>query len=72
MPQPDAQPQPAPAAPESVIETTLEDFCRDLSASDRRVEMIAAFFSDEGGAGHHKDTPDNFAARYESFQRRPA
>jgi hypothetical protein len=46
---------------------TLQTFCVDLSATDRRAELIGAFHHSETLAGHLFDTVENFQARYAYF-----
>lgn len=62
-------------APEQVAETveavTLDEFCQRLSHTDKRVEMIGGFHSDEKRAGRIKDAEAAYQARYEAFTRKP-
>ena len=53
-------------------DVTLTEFCMRLSSGDRRVEMIAGFYSDEKANGRSKDSIAHFEARYAAFQVRPA
>jgi len=50
----------------------VDEFCQQLSGTDRRPELIYAFACDEKRGGTIKDTADNFRRRYEAFARRPA
>lgn len=50
---------------------TLDEFCRRLSTSDRRVEMIGAFEHVEKSAGRTKDTESAYRGRYEEFINQP-
>ncbi|HET8550857.1 MAG TPA: hypothetical protein VFM97_00085 [Gammaproteobacteria bacterium] len=70
-----AEPAPEPvSAPKAAnrFPVTLDEFCRQLSERDRRVELIGAFHSIESRNGPQKDTAENFRARYEKFVRQPA
>ncbi|MFD3263211.1 hypothetical protein [Phenylobacterium ferrooxidans] len=58
--------------PPQTFDLTLEEFCARLSGSDRSVEMIAGFYSDERAKGVDKDTSENFTERYAAFATRPA
>lgn len=49
---------------------SLDNFCSDLSQSDRRVELIGGFHYSERAAGRTKDTPSAFRARYVAFTTR--
>ncbi len=66
-----------PTKPEAVEtppqqdETSLQEWCANTSATDRRVEMLGAFFSMETQAGRGKATPEVFAERYAAFANRP-
>jgi hypothetical protein len=64
---------PAAAAPVAAApaQETLDEFCTNLSNTDRRVEMIAGFHFTERVAGRTKDTPSAFAARFQSFCNKP-
>jgi hypothetical protein len=46
---------------------SLQQFCTELSASDRRVEMIGAFHHSEKRAARMYDTSDAYASRYDAF-----
>lgn len=68
-----ASPEPPPAdQPPVTFDLTLEEFCRRLSGTENRVEMIAGFYSDEARANHWKDSEAAFTARFDAFQIRPA
>lgn len=60
--------------PASIAEfpLSLDEFCTRLSGSDRRVEMIGAFFSVEKSAGRTKDTETAYRTRYAAFCNAPA
>ncbi len=60
----------APGAAEQQTET-LQEFCRNVSLADRRVELIGAFHADETRAGHAHATRAEWTARYAAFQARP-
>lgn len=53
------------------IQIRLREFCTHLSVSDKRVEMIGAFFSEEKEAGREKDLKENYSSRYKAFVCRP-
>lgn len=75
MPQPSAQaPAPAAEAKDALAsqDLTLVEFCMRLSATDRRVEMIAGFERSENAAGRVKDSEPAFAARFVAFTTQPA
>lgn len=67
------QPSPAPAKDADVTDfpLTLEEFCTRLSATDKRVELIGAFFHDETQAGKVKDTHAAFTSRFTAFATKP-
>lgn len=50
----------------------LEEFCRRLSATDRRVELISGFFASAKLKGQTTGTEDQFKARFEAFINEPA
>lgn len=69
---PDATPpeaDPAPV-PDRFVQP-LDHWCADLSATDRRVELIAAFHHEEVAAGRRMDSPDAYAARFAAMATRP-
>lgn len=51
---------------------TLEEFCARLSSTDRRVELIGAFFKTEQSAGRGKASESEFSARFVAFCNQPA
>ena len=55
-----------------LIKLSIDDFCVRLSETDKRVEMISAFNSDERQVGRVSDTADNYASRYQVFLNKPA
>lgn len=58
--------------PPDVEETlTLDEFCRRLSSTDNRVELIGGFHYDEKFNNRVMDTATAFRARYEAFAIRP-
>jgi hypothetical protein len=57
------------AAPET-FPVLVDEFCTDLSAHDRRPELIYAFSKDEKRKGHLRDTAANFQARFAAFASR--
>jgi hypothetical protein len=64
----------AKAAPQGdeEIPLSLDEYCTRLSASDRRVELIGAFHSEEAAAGRTVDTAPAYSARFDQFINRPA
>lgn len=67
-------PVPAPiVAPleQSEFALPLSDFCTQLSATDKRVESIGAFYSTEKAAGRYKDLPSAYAVRFAAFLTKP-
>lgn len=50
----------------------LDDWCRDQSRADKRVELIAAFHHVERAAGRMHDTAPAYASRYAAFASAPA
>lgn len=59
---------PAPAADARV---TIGEFCAEMSMTDRRVELLAAFAADETRASRLSDGHGAYAARYAEFRNRP-
>lgn len=59
---------PAVSAPDEI---TLGEFCQRLSTSDRRVELIAGFHSEEVRAGKAKDLESAYMARFQEFVTKP-
>lgn len=68
---PAAQSSQDESAVETASEVALREWCASTSQTDRRVEMLNAFFNIETRAGRVKATPDVFAARYTEFANRP-
>jgi len=60
------------AAAAAAAKVALDEFCTELSTTDRRVEMIGAFHSMERRAGRTVDTSVGYRARYEAFCKAPA
>jgi hypothetical protein len=56
---------------EPIAKVSLDDFCRSLSLTDKRIELIAGFHSDEVRAGHLVDEESAFLSRLEAFLIRP-
>jgi hypothetical protein len=50
----------------------IEEFCANLSATDRRIEMIGAFYRVESAAGRTRALPSEFKDRYSAFLIQPA
>lgn len=49
---------------------TVDEFCSDLSRSDKRPELIYAFSKDEISNGRHRDMAENYSARFADFANR--
>lgn len=62
------------AGPQTVSEFVqgIEEFCATLSATDRRIEMIGAFYRVECAAGRMRALPSVFKDRYTAFLTQPA
>lgn len=58
-------PADAPEAPPARV--SLEQFCTELSRTDKRVEMIGAFHNQEKRNARTYDTSDAYASRYDAF-----
>jgi hypothetical protein len=60
--------------PETVSEFVqgIEEFCATLSATDRQIEMIGAFYRVESAAGRTRALPSVFKDRYAAFLIQPA
>ena len=52
-------------------EVTLDEFCLRLSATDKRVEMIAGFYASQKRAGTVKATESDLSSRYAAFISQP-
>ena len=63
----------APAAEAAPSDTavSLDEYCMQLSKSDRRVELIGAFHKSEMRQRRGKDTEANYSARYQTFINKP-
>lgn len=62
---------PSNAAVPNEYPVTLTEFCQRLSATDKRVELIAAFHHDEEAAGRLSDLEGKYRARLDAFANRP-
>lgn len=61
-----------PSAPYAATEVmSLDDFCRDLSTKDRRVELISGFFAREKRLGRAKQTRAEFMRDFDEFMHGP-
>lgn len=67
-----AQPVAVAARADQALPMSLDEFCRRLSVTDKRVELIGAFFATEESAGNVSDTAADFAGRYDQFINKPA
>lgn len=74
--QPQAEVRPAESPAETPAEKqfplTLDEFCTQLSQSDKRVELIGGFHHVERKHGRVRDTESAFRARFEAFVKAPA
>lgn len=57
--------------PETEKPAQLNEFCRNLSLTDKRVELIAGFHSSEVRAGKLTDTESAYSERYAAFADTP-
>lgn len=57
--------------PES-FEVSLDNFCSELSQSDKRVELIGGFHHTETKAGRMKDFGSAYLTRFLAFVNQPA
>lgn len=69
MPKPQEDPKSAADAPPEQI--TVQEFCQRLSVTDKRVELIAGFYSVEMRESRFKDAEDQFRSRFEAFITKP-
>lgn len=60
------------APEEASPELTLTEFCIRLSETDKRVELIGAFESEERAASRVKGKASDYADRYQKFINKPA
>lgn len=56
---------------DTVAAVPLREFCLQLSITDKRVEMIAGFHSDEVREDRLIDQPSAYQERYAAFASRP-
>lgn len=71
MANPDQEAAAGAAVADVVPTEPLAEFCRQLSASDRRLELISGFYADEQSQGRAHATRADWEARFAAFQRRP-
>ncbi len=63
----------APAQPvEDSFPLTLDEFCSQLSKTNKRVALIGGFHSAENAAGRVKDTVAAYQGRFDAFIKQPA
>lgn len=63
----------APAQPvQDSFALTLDEFCTQLSKSDKRVALIGGFYADEKANRRIKDTAAAYQGRYDKFIKKPA
>lgn len=62
----------AAAAEPTEFPLTIDEFCAQLSSTDRRVELIGGFHAEERAAERFKDLASAYAARFTTFVGRPA
>jgi hypothetical protein len=55
---------PIPNGQADAFTMPLDEFCADISRTDKRVELIAVFRHRELMANRHHDTPAAYADRY--------
>lgn len=58
--------------PDDEFPLTVDEFCAELSLTDRRVELIGAFHGSERRSGRVKDVRSAYASRYHAFINAPA
>lgn len=59
-------------APAQDVALTIDEFCRRLSETDKRVPLIGGFHAEELAAGRTKDRESAYRDRYAAFINRPA
>jgi hypothetical protein len=64
-------PTDAIASVESEGAVLLDEFCRELSTSDNRVELIAGFHASELQAGCMRATRGEFVSHFADYLARP-
>ena len=60
-----------PVVEQSDFPLTLDEFCTQLSTTDKRVESIGAFYATEKAAGRTKDTAPAYSGRFAAFLAKP-
>ncbi|MDP3327202.1 hypothetical protein [Parvibaculum sp.] len=60
-----------PASAPETFPKTVDEFCAELSVSEKRVELIYAFSQDEKNNGRVKDMAENYRSRFEAFATKP-
>lgn len=60
-----------PVVEQSDFPLSLDEFCSQLSVTDKRVESIGAFHSIEKAAGRVKDTFPAYSGRFTAFLAQP-
>jgi hypothetical protein len=63
--------QQTPDAPAANPPIMLDEFCREMSAGDSRVELIAGFHASEVAEGRPQATRETFARRFTAYRKRP-
>lgn len=71
QPQTEKRPAAAPAE-QKAFPLTLDEFCTQLSQSDKRVELIGGFHHVERKNGRVRDTEAAYRARFDAFVKAPA
>ena len=61
----------ATAVQEPVENISLDEFCTRISGTDKRVELIGAFFKMETAAGRTTAVESEFTARLAAFATKP-
>lgn len=60
-----------PVVEQSDFPLTLDEFCLQLSNTDKRVESIGAFHATEKASGRVKDTAPAYSERFNAFLTKP-
>jgi len=62
---------PTTEQPQAETPISLDEFCRRLSRTNRRVSLISGFHFSEQQAGNTRDLESEFAARFKKFTFKP-
>lgn len=69
---PPSAPMTAPVPAPKPATVPLHEWAQAITVSDKRVELVNAFFAVEHAAGRDHDTEANYAARLLAFANAPA